>query len=129
VASLTVDDLDGLADARLLDAEALLGARRYEGARYVCGYAVELKLKARISRAHGWAMYPPVAPLAPALKTHHLEVLLLLSTMHAKILTEHSDDWSVVVAWHPEQRYEVTPLAAQDAQRMIEAARTLMAVL
>lgn len=127
--SLTPDDLDGLADARLADADALLAAGRYDASRYICGYAVELKLKARICRAHGWEKYPPVPPLAQALKTHDLVVLLLLSTMHARIIGEHAGDWSAVVAWNPEQRYAVTAIAAQDAQKMVEATRALMAVL
>ncbi len=129
MAGLTIADLDGLADARLRDAEALFAAIRYEGARYVCGYAIELKLKARICRAHGWEEYPPAAPLAQALKTHNLDVLLLLSTLHATILAEHGEYWSVVLAWNPEQRYAITPVTAQDAQTMIDATRALMAVL
>lgn len=127
--SLTPKDLDTLADARLQDAEALLAAERHDASRYICGYAVELKLKARICRAHGWDVYPPVAPLAQPLKTHNLAMLLLLSTMHARILDRYADDWSVVVAWNPERRYDVTPATAQDAQAMIDATRALMAVL
>ena len=127
--SLTPDDLDALAAARLQDAEALLAADRHDAAQYICGYSVELKLKARICRAHGWDKYPPVAPLAQALKTHNLEVLLLLSTMNARIVSEYAGHWSVVLAWNPEQRYDVSPVAAQDAQTMIDAARALMAIL
>ena len=126
--SLTPDDLDGLADARLQDAEALLAAGRYDASRYICGYAMELKLKARISRAHGWTTYPPAA-LAKALKTHDLEVLLLLSTMHATIFSGYAGHWSIVVEWNPEQRYDVAPVTAQDAQTMIDATRALVAVL
>lgn len=127
--SLSIADVEVLAEARLHDAEALFAAGRYDGARYVCGYAVELKLKARISRAHGWSVYPPTAPLAQPLKTHDLEVLLLLSTMHATIIGGHGGLWSAVVAWNPEQRYAVTAFTAQDAQKMIDATRALMAVL
>lgn len=128
VASLTIADLDALAEARLRDAEALFDAVRYDGARYLCGYAVELKLKARICRAHGWPRYPP-AQLAAPLKTHKLDVLLLLSTLHETILAQHTAYWSVVVAWDPEQRYVLAPVTGQDAQTMIDAAKTLMAVL
>jgi HEPN domain-containing protein len=129
VDSLTAADLEALAAARLQDAEALLAAGRYDASRYICGYAVELRLKARICRAHGWATYPPAAQLAQALKTHNLEVLLLLSTLHARIIGEHGEYWSAVVAWNPEQRYVVTALTAQDAQKMIDATGALMAFL
>jgi hypothetical protein len=128
VAALTIAELDGLAQARLLDAEALYAAGRYEGARYVCGYAVELKLKARICRAHGWPVYPPPS-FAQPLKTHKLDVLLLLSTLHGTIGAKHAAYWSVVVAWDPEQRYAPAPVTAQDAQTMIDATSALMAVL
>jgi hypothetical protein len=129
VNTLTPDNLDGLADARLEDAEALLAAGRYDASRYICGYAVELRLKARICRAHGWPEYPPEAPLAQALKTHNLATLLLLSTMHARILGGYAGDWSVVVTWNPERRYDVTSVTAQDAQAMVDATRALMAIL
>lgn len=128
MAALTIADLDVLAAARLQDAEALHAAGRYDSARYVCGYAVELKLKARICMAHGWPAFPPPA-LAKMLKTHDLKVLLLLSTMHATIFSGHAGYWSIVVAWNPEQRYDVVPVTAQDAQDMIDATRALMAVL
>jgi hypothetical protein len=129
VASLTADDLDALAAARLQDADALLTAGRYEGARYVCGYAIELKLKARICRAHGWNAYPPLPELNAALKTHNFNVLLLLSTLEATILRDYSSFWAVVTLWSPELRYNVAPAPAQDAHDMIEATRLLLAVL
>jgi len=41
-------DLQKMAQAKLEDAEALLQAKRYDSAVYICGYAIELALKARI---------------------------------------------------------------------------------
>src|SRR5437660_12799334 len=38
-------DLRAIARARLRDAQALLRAKRFDGAFYLCGYAVELALK------------------------------------------------------------------------------------
>ena len=46
--TLKTAELRKIAKARLKDAEALLAAHRYDGAIYLCGYAVELALKARI---------------------------------------------------------------------------------
>lgn len=129
MAALTADDLDALAAARLADAASLYLADRYEGARYVCGYAIELKLKARICRAHGWDTYPPVPELSATLKTHNLTVLLLLSTLRAKILTDYKAFWGVVASWNPEVRYDTDRVPAHDAHNMIEATRVLMAAL
>jgi len=47
---IPVAELDKLAQARLDDAQALLAANRYDGATYLCGYAVEMALKARTCR-------------------------------------------------------------------------------
>lgn len=44
---ITIAELETIAQARLLDAEALIIAERYDGAAYICGYAIELSLKAR----------------------------------------------------------------------------------
>jgi hypothetical protein len=51
-------DLKSIARARFRDAQVLLRARRFEGAFYLCGYAVELALKARICRTLKWAGFP-----------------------------------------------------------------------
>jgi hypothetical protein len=45
---ISTKDLRAIARARVRDAEVLLAAKRYDGAFYICGYAVELLLKARI---------------------------------------------------------------------------------
>lgn len=126
---MTADDLDALAAARLADAATLFLADRYEGARYVCGYAIELKLKARICRVHGWAVYPPIPALGPALKTHNFEVLLMLSAQQSTILTVYKGFWGVVASWSPDMRYYTAPVPAHDAHSMIEATRVLLAVL
>jgi HEPN domain-containing protein len=47
-----------MAQARLEDAEALLQSGRYDSAVYLCGYAVELALKARICLNLNWNEYP-----------------------------------------------------------------------
>jgi HEPN domain-containing protein len=52
------DELRRIAWGRLRDAELLLNGGRYDGAAYLCGYAVELTLKARICRTLKWAGFP-----------------------------------------------------------------------
>ena len=51
-------DLKKIARGRLKDAEVLLNSSRYDGAVYICGYAIELSLKARICKVLHWAEYP-----------------------------------------------------------------------
>lgn len=55
----TRSDLRKLARGRLLDAVTLLKAKRYHGAFYLCGYAVEYALKARICATMRWAELVP----------------------------------------------------------------------
>lgn len=129
---MKISDLDAVAQERLDDAKALVAAGRFAGAHYICGYAIELKIKARICRMQDWAVYPPAGAggdLVRALKTHKLAVLLLLSGMETTMLTTSYADWSAVSRWDPEQRYDSAPVTAQDAQTMIAATDRLMAVL
>jgi hypothetical protein len=51
-------ELRRLAFARLKDARALYAAGRYDAALYLCGYAVEIALKARICRTLRWEGFP-----------------------------------------------------------------------
>jgi hypothetical protein len=62
-------DLKKIARARIMDAECLFSGGRYDGAVYLCGYAVELALKARICRTLKWPEFDPSGPLQ-AFKTH-----------------------------------------------------------
>lgn len=42
--------LTKIARARIEDAKVLVHSKRYDGAVYLCGYAVEIALKVRICR-------------------------------------------------------------------------------
>lgn len=55
---IPVVELDKIARARLEDAKGLLAAGRFDGATYLCGYAVEVALKARICRTLNWSEFP-----------------------------------------------------------------------
>jgi HEPN domain-containing protein len=76
---LSASDLKKLAKKRLGDAKALYQARRYEGAYYICGYAVELILKYRICVTLGWTEFTALRELGKAIKTHKFEDLLHFS--------------------------------------------------
>jgi hypothetical protein len=129
--SPSLDDLDVLAQERLADAKALLVAGRYAGAHYMCGYAMEMKLKSRICRTHDWTEYPPHTGerLAQALKTHKLAELLLFTGLRTTMLGDHGTDWSAVAVWDPEQRYKPAAFTEQEAERIVAAVEALMAVL
>ena len=43
---IATSDLEAIARSRLKEAKALLKSRHYDGAAYLCGYAIEVALKA-----------------------------------------------------------------------------------
>lgn len=127
------NELDRTAVARLDDAKTLLAGRRYDGAVYVCGYAVEVALKARICRTLSWSDFPSTRSEFQnyqTFRTHELEVLLHLSGQEARIKQQYFSFWNIVALWKVDSRYSSTgsiqPVAAQE---MIEAAEELLKVL
>ena len=54
----TKTELRILAKARLKEAQILFEAKRYDAATYLCGYAMELALKARICQTLGYIHFP-----------------------------------------------------------------------
>jgi len=130
---LNRSELWKIARARLADAKALHASRRYDGAVYLCGYAVEVALKARICKTLKWDGYPSTASEFQdyrTFRTHNLDVLLRLTGAEKTIKTELPAQWSVVASWDPEARYKnVGSTTKQDAELMIDSARGLLARL
>jgi hypothetical protein len=121
---LKPEDLHELAEERLADAEALYDAKRYEGAFYICGYAVEVALKKKICTTLGWSEYPTSGKLYVSFKTHDLEFLLHLSGVEKNFVL--SAEWSIVMKWGVEIRYSSEKIKSEDVKLMIEAARSLV---
>jgi len=127
---IPVAELDRIAQARLEDAKALHQAGRFDGAIYLCGYAVEVALKARICRILNWPEFPSTGGEFQAYRsfqTHQLEVLLHLSGQEQRVKQNHFTEWNTVVVWNPESRYDVIGTAQQgSADAMIRAAEQLL---
>lgn len=122
-----------IAKARLKDAEVLAASRRYEGAMYLCGYSVELGLKARICKTLKWSGYPSSSKEFKnyhSFRTHNLDVLLHLAGVENRIKTELFAEWSTVAEWSPESRYNpIGVRSLSDAHLMISAAKAVLAKL
>lgn len=127
---LVTTDIRQIAKARLKDAQVLLAAQRYDGAVYLCGYAVEMALKARICKTLKWAGYPESRKEFEQLssfKAHDLDVLLRLSGREASVKSNFLMEWSAVSVWNPESRYKPIGSAnASDAQLMLNSAAVLL---
>ena len=130
---LPVSELDRIAEARLEDAKVLLAAGRYDGATYLCGYAVEVALKARICRTLNWSEFPSTGGEFQPYKTfqtHELEVLLRLSGQESRVKQEHFVLWNAVIVWRVESRYSIIgKVQKADAEQMLQAAEQLLKVL
>lgn len=126
-------DIKKLAKARHDDARVLLRGKRYETAMYLCGYAIELSLKARICRTLKWVGYPATSREFEdykTFKTHDLNVLLHLSGIEDKINRTLLKEWFVVAQWTPESRYRpIGKATLADAALMVESTKTLLGKL
>jgi HEPN domain-containing protein len=127
---LTKNELLKISRARLRDSEILFKSKRYDGAIYLCGYALEIRLKLRICKTLGWSGYPSTRGEFDSLqsfKTHKLDILLKLSGIEDKIKRNFLADWSVAATWDPEARYKPTGTATRnDAHSMIESTKLLL---
>ena len=124
------NELKRIARARIKDADILLSARRYDGAIYLCGYAIELALKARICTTLKWAGYPESNKDFKdygSFRTHDLDVLLHLSGKEIFIKTNCFAEWSAVVGWSPSSRYQIIGTTKRsNVKSMIDAAKILL---
>ena len=127
---VTKNELLEISKARLRDSEILFHSDRYDGAIYLCGYALEIRLKLRICKTLGWPGYPFTRKEFEnfqRFKTHKLDILLKLSGIEDKIKRNFLADWSVAATWDPEARYKPVGTATQgDALAIIESTRILL---
>jgi HEPN domain-containing protein len=103
-------DFQALAEARLRDAEILFRSRRFAGAYYLAGYAVECALKACVAKRTKRYDFPDKL-IANEVYTHNLTRLLVPAGLRQiwqnELGTNGALDlkWSVVKDWTEESRY------------------------
>jgi hypothetical protein len=124
----TRQQLQELALLRLQEAEALFGSGLYDGCAYLCGYVIELALKARICDL-GVGDYPEKGSrIREAMKSHVLDDLGLLAGMGHDLTSARPvlvANWSSLIEWRPEWRYN--PKGSYDyrsAQKLLDAVRS-----
>jgi HEPN domain len=130
---VSISELRKIAKGRLKDAEVLLTAKRYDGAIYLCGYAVETALKARVCRVLKWPGYPSTRKEFEgyqSFRTHDLDILLHLSGVEDIIKIKHFAEWSIVATWDSNVRYRpIGSASSQDAADMIKSTKAMLGVL
>jgi hypothetical protein len=104
-------ELRQLARDRLRDVKALLAARRWAGAYYLAGYAVECALKACIAKLMKPKEFPDRG-FAEKCWTHDLERLVVLAGLQGDLDAATAADpallanWEIVTDWTEASRYE-----------------------
>ena len=97
-------DLINIARERLIDAETLLNAQRFDGAVYLCGYSLEIALKHKICQTLNWNGFPSTTKefeKYKSLKTHDLDVLLSFTGNETNLKATYLAEWSAVSLWSP----------------------------
>jgi hypothetical protein len=122
---INVNDLKMLAKARLDDAIALYKQERYEGAIYLCGYAVELALKYKICQKLGWNKYLPARfDNERTFYTHKLDDLKFLSGMQDIFDAQNTQlnfYWTTIISWNEQLRYNLAPQSKNNARASLRA--------
>jgi hypothetical protein len=103
-------------DHRIQDAKSLLAAKRWSGAYYLAGYAVEAGLKACVlAFVERTGVIFEDRKYAEKCWTHDLVDLLKLSGLEAALRADGSanpalgNNWLVVSDWSETNRYRFTP--------------------
>lgn len=123
-------DLQNLALERLDDARALLAARRWTGAHYMAGYALECALKACVFKVYVDSQIifkekKKMGNLNSGYWTHDLESLLKLAELTAdfgqarQVNANLEAFWSTVKDWSVDDRYDRK--SEQEARDLIDA--------
>jgi len=120
-----------LAAVRLREAEVLFDAALYDGSYYLCGYVVELALKACVCRHLGVDEYPEGEPnLKGLFRTHDFRSLELIAGLRSSIAAKRQAsfafdaNWTLATSWKPEDRYLLNFKKQNEAHDMLEALRS-----
>lgn len=118
-------DLQILAESRLKEAKVLYRNKLYDGAAYLCGYVIELSLKARICKHLGLQEYPDDGNYKTIFSSHDYDRLLLLAGLKDQITITNPTlftNYSILTKWKPENRYmTIGTYNQQDVKEMLDA--------
>ena len=130
---ISAPQLREMSATKLDEAVDLYRLGRFDGSIYLCGYAVELALKARICDTLMWNGFPSSGSDFHdyrSLQTHNLNVLLDFSSIQDRVREDYADAWEIAETWNPEWRYlPVGNSDEEDCREMIEAVALLLEVI
>lgn len=103
-------DLQQLAELRVKEAECLLSASHWDGAYYLCGYAIECALKACIAKMTREGDFPNKDLIIQSY-THDLKTLVRAAKLEDALKGRCDQDpqfesyWTTVKDWRETSRY------------------------
>jgi len=132
------EDIIGLAEEKLDDAECLFSNKRFNSAYYIAGYVIELLLKAKICQTlgvgdifdFGNSRKKLDGNLNRSLKVHDYDQLLFLSGLYSQFEKENTNNisfkkhWSIVSQWNENCRYYIARSEA-DAKDFITSVKEI----
>ncbi len=109
--TLSRRDAQRIAEAKLNDALLLAQHQRYSTAYYLCGYAVEIGLKAAVARTIQAETIPAKGTIDRVF-THDFARLVTLSGLGGALSDARKSErfeanWSAVSKWSPDSRYAI----------------------
>ena len=136
------EDIIGLAEEKLFDAECLFINQRYSSAYYIAGYVIELLLKAKVCKTLGISdlfdfentnrkRLNVDSNLNRSFRVHDYDQLLVLSGLYPLFEKENNDlkfkkNWSIVSQWTENARY-LTAKTETDAKDFITSVKEIKA--
>jgi HEPN domain-containing protein len=108
-------DFRDLTQIRLAEAQVLLDNGKYDGAYYLCGYAIECALKACIAKMTKSHDFPPKKRVIEKFYTHEISTLLGAAGLEKEFddfIKRNNDkrlerNWAVVIRWNEDSRYAI----------------------
>jgi HEPN domain-containing protein len=104
-------DFIRLAKTRISEADVLIRNRKYDGAYYLCGYAVECGLKACIAKHTERSDFPDKETVNQSY-THDLSTLIRIAGLGTELeknsnrSKKFETNWTVTKDWSESSRYE-----------------------
>jgi hypothetical protein len=129
---MTRADFQALAEERINDAGALLNSRRFSGAYYSSGLAVECALKACVAKTTRQFDFPLRPDEARKIWSHDLNQLLEFSGLSANLASQHPSlisNWNSVKRWQNDSRYNSDISEAEATQMYIRVTEASDGVL
>lgn len=108
---LTFSSCKKLALARLREAKVLHKSRKYSGAYYLAGYAIELGIKAFYCKSIKKYTFPPNRSVIESLYKHDLNELMKVSGLKIEFDKDSENNnlllssWAILKDWGAKDRY------------------------